>query len=84
MDDYELDDEPCPVCGKWEVRWRHCDVPYCDDGLIDLYEADEDPMWYDPGDTEVCRECAGTGIQRWCSACGWDKARCLKVEVNGQ
>lgn len=75
MDDYELDDRPCPKCGACPTHSRRCDEHGCDDGQIDLYEIDEDPMWHDPGDTAVCGECAGTGHQWWCPACGWDRAR---------
>lgn len=71
MDDYELDDDaPCPTCGEWKLRWRRCDQ--CDEGYNDLY--DEDPLWYDPDDQEACFECGATGIQRWCSGCGWTNA----------
>lgn len=70
MDDYEIEDEPCPACGAMEVRW--CDCGACEDGMIDRY--DEDPLWYDQGDYEPCEECGGFGILRWCRACGWDQA----------
>jgi hypothetical protein len=33
---------------------------------------DDDPLWYDPGDMEQCRECGGAGRIRWCSVCGYD------------
>lgn len=72
MDDYELDDDPCPTCGHSPTRYRDCDQIGCDDGLIDLYE--DDPVSYDPDDTEVCLECNGTGVQRFCSNCGWTNA----------
>lgn len=75
MDDYEFDERPCPACGHEPTHSRRCDEHGCDDGLIDLYEIDEDPLWYSPGDTEVCSACAGTGHQHWCPKCGWDKIR---------
>jgi hypothetical protein len=70
MDDYYEDDYdfPCPACNNPFTRWQHCNE--CDDGFIDLY--DEDPLWYDPGDSEPCRECSGTGMLCWCPDCGWD------------
>lgn len=67
MDD---SDESCPKCGHSPIRWKYCDVIGCDDGYIDLYE--EDPLWYDIDDTEMCSECRGTGTQRWCPSCGAD------------
>lgn len=78
--DYEFDDGPCPSCGKEALRYRHCDQIGCDDGEIDMYEFD-DPLWYSPGDTERCQDCGGTGIQRWCSACGWDNSG--RKRING-
>lgn len=74
MDEYELDEDPCPKCGADAVRFRRCHAVGCDDGLIDMYEFD-DPLWYSPGDYEPCEECAGTGVHRWCSACGYDLVR---------
>lgn len=69
MDDYQEDyDEKCPSCGHTPIRWRDCTNIHCDDGFIDLYE--DDPLWYDEGDLEVCPECNGTGIERWCPNCG--------------
>ena len=72
-DDYELDDEVCPRCGQCPTHSRDC--PECggEGYRDDLHE--EDPLWYDPGETETCRECAGTGIQRWCPKCGYDLQR---------
>lgn len=73
-DDYDLDDLPCPACGHWPTRSRNC--PNCDEGWIDRYE--EDPLWYSPGEEEMCQECSGTGLQRWCPECGadyWQAAR---------
>jgi hypothetical protein len=43
-------------------------VPGCDDGQIDGYE--EDPLWWDEGDTYTCSECRGYGYFMWCSKCG--------------
>jgi len=72
MDDYQDDyDEECPHCGNPFVRWRHCEQIGCEDGWIDMHEYD-DPLWYDEGETEMCPECHGTGIERWCPACGKD------------
>lgn len=47
----------CPVCGGpmvWEPCWNGCD-----EGYIDLYE--EDPLWYDEDDCELCQICEGEG-----------------------
>jgi hypothetical protein len=70
MDDYEIDDEPCPKCDSDYTHARRCNVLGCDDGWIDLYE--EEPMFYYEGDREMCSECHGTGQQRWCPKCGHD------------
>lgn len=71
--EYEIDpaDEACPHCGSDEIRWRHCEVIGCDDGYIDMHEYD-DPLWFDEGETEMCRECRGTGVEQWCPKCGQD------------
>ena len=68
-DDVELADEYCPKCGK-EAYWQRC--PSCGgEGYNDdLYELD--PLWYNPGDYEVCQECQGWGHFCWCRNCGWD------------
>lgn len=66
-EDVELD-EPCPRCGTSTLR-QPCHR--CDDGYItDLYE--EDPLWYDEDDIEVCDECRGYGNYWWCPRCGLD------------
>lgn len=67
LDDY---DDPCPNCGHTPTRSRDCTDIRCDGGYINLY--DEDPLWYDEDDYELCDECHGTGIQRWCPKCGED------------
>lgn len=70
MDDYQIDyDETCPKCKHSPIHWRHCNNYCCEDGWIDMYEYD-DPLWYDPGDVEMCLECRGTGIEKWCPNCG--------------
>lgn len=53
--DYE---EPaCPICGSTTL-WEDCDN--CGgEGTLDVYE--EDPLWYDEGDTVICDWCAGRG-----------------------
>lgn len=70
VDEYDIEEGPCPKCGHHELRSRSCVVIGCDDGWIDLYE--EDPLWFGPGDTEPCQECKATGIVRWCPNCGAD------------
>ena len=54
----DLDRYPCcPRCGM-ELDWTDCDA--CGgEGEFDAYE--DDPMWYDPGDTEPCHQCGGLG-----------------------
>lgn len=69
--DYETEYELCPKCGHDETRWRQCANLFCDDGYED--EHDSDPINYGPGERmNVCRECSGTGIERWCPSCGAD------------
>jgi hypothetical protein len=70
-DDWEFDDEACPKCGQEPTRARRCEVVGCDDGWIDMHEYD-DPLMFDPGETEMCDECHGTGWVRWCPKCGHD------------
>ena len=65
-EDYEL---PCPKCGHLPTRSRDCDAIGCDEGWIDMHEYD-DPLFFDPGEYEMCQECHGAGIERWCPACG--------------
>ena len=81
MDDYEFDDESCPKCGHYPTPARRCHVIGCEDGYIDLHEYD-DPLFFDEGETEMCRECWGTGWERWCPSCGYDlqRARLTKRE----
>lgn len=43
----------------------------CEDGWIDEYEFD--PINYAEGEFQTrCRDCSGTGIERWCPGCGTD------------
>lgn len=63
-------DTPCPHCSHEVTRWRDCDAVGCDDGEIDEYE--DDPLWFEPGDTSACEECDGTGTVCWCPKCGAD------------
>lgn len=47
----------CSICGglmAWEPCWNGCD-----EGYIDLYE--EDPLFYDEDDCELCQICEGRG-----------------------
>lgn len=63
--DYEVDfDDTCPACGAQRTHWRYCG--HCEDGYIDLGELD----WQDEGEYQLCLECYGTGIERWCPECG--------------
>jgi hypothetical protein len=65
--DYEDDELQCPKCGNF-TRSRDCDNLFCNDGFIDLHE--DDPLLFEEGEEEVCDECKGTGIIRWCPNCG--------------
>lgn len=47
----------CKVCGN-DLWWEECGA--CGgEGDYDLY--DEDPLYYDEGDTGPCPQCGGTG-----------------------
>lgn len=50
----------CPLC-SYEMEWERCTA--CDgDGEFDWETLQfEDPLWYQPGDTERCEECRGEG-----------------------
>lgn len=59
-DDYEF--VACPHCGA-EMDWEDCDQ--CGgEGTYDAYESD--PLWYSPGDTEMCELCGGSTGFWWC------------------
>ncbi len=67
-DDIEICDTACPSCGcdhTWTRICCHCNG----ESFYDLHE--DDPFWYDQGETEECRECAGTGSEHWCRECGY-------------
>lgn len=51
----------CDVCRCCEMDWEECWACGGDGttGPGELYE--EDPLWYDPGDFEDCRQCEGRG-----------------------
>ena len=71
-DDYELDyDIDCPRCEHAPTKVRDCDAIGCEDGFIDGH--DEDPINLAPGEVmEICHDCWGSGLQRWCPKCGFD------------
>ena len=71
MDDYEVEyDRPCQKCGNDFTHWRDC-LGFCEEGYHDLSE--EDPINYMPHEEyEMCRDCWGAGIERWCPKCGAD------------
>ena len=73
-DDFQLDYEICPRCGHYPTKSRACHVMGCEDGYIDMHEYN-DPLWYDEGETEMCRDCYGTGVEKWCPSCGLDLQR---------
>jgi predicted RNA-binding Zn-ribbon protein involved in translation (DUF1610 family) len=75
--DYEYDDTVCPQCGHTPTHIRRCTNLGCEDGWIDCY--DDDPMWYDEDDPEMCTECLGTGVERWCPKCGLDLRRAAQT-----
>lgn len=71
MDDYEVDDTPCPKCGNPNTHYRRCGNFGCEEGFID--EHDDDPINFAPGEEFMeCDECSGHGVERWCPKCGAD------------
>lgn len=54
---YPQQEPTCEICSQpmeWEDCWNGCD-----DGYLSLY--DEDPLFYDEDDQEVCDICDGKG-----------------------
>ena len=71
MDDYNINDTPCPKCGNGYTHDRPCQGMNCDDGYCDEYE--DDPINFAPGEEYTeCEECHGTGWEHWCPKCGYD------------
>lgn len=64
------EDEPsgpvCSHCGQ-DLDWEDCDL--CGgEGYFDWEDLQfEDPLWYQPGDTERCEQCSGKGGWWWCA-----------------
>lgn len=78
-DDIECHPDGCPSCGCDHTWTRTC-WDCNGDGFHDLYE--DDPLWYDQGDTEDCGQCDGTGTLHWCRACGYDFAAKRRICVD--
>lgn len=66
----EGDEPSCVVCGD-ELVWVECHMHDCEEGSYDAYE--EDPLWYNPGDREVCGECNGRGGWWFCDRCNTER-----------
>lgn len=80
---YEIDtDTSCPKCSHSPIHYRNCEQVGCDDGWIDMYEYD-DPLLFDPGESEPCSECRATGIEQWCPGCGANLSGILEPEGVG-
>lgn len=69
-EEWQYDDDVCPNCGACPTAWQECGECGGEGYRDDLY--DMDPLWYDPGDTEVCEWCNGHGCHKWCRECGYD------------
>ena len=75
MSDYEIDyDRTCPNCEGDRIHYRECINFHCVDGRHLLF--DEDPLYYMPGETKICEDCRGTGVEMWCPNCGADLSDC--------
>jgi hypothetical protein len=65
--DKEKDTWVCSIHGHTDYTgWVPC-WNGCDDGYFDAYE--DDPLWYDEGEMEVCSECGGQGGWTVCGQC---------------
>lgn len=78
LNPYEPDDcdaglPVCPDCG-WDAVWADCNE--CG-GAGELEVYDDDPMWYEPGDTEPCYQCGGDGGWWFCA-----NHNCKRVTVD--
>lgn len=67
-DEVYLSDDFCPNCDHILFRSECSDCG--GEGGHDGYE--EDPLWYDEGDTIPCDVCGGHGYHHWCPRCHWD------------
>lgn len=61
----------CPIHGDvgQNTGWVRCHAA-CEDGFFDAYE--EDPIFFRPGDVEICVECKGKGGFLVCGECNKD------------
>lgn len=71
-DETRESETPCPYCKAETTLVQDCwncfgKGQFDDDELLE-----EDPFWYEEGDTEPCDICHGSGISHWCQACGYD------------
>lgn len=74
-DDYELSDFYCPKCLQ-PLKTTECGE--CDEfGEIDEYE--EDPIYFEPGETRTCDHCFGEKHFFWC---GTKDCKVTKDEIN--
>lgn len=65
-----MDDLSCPRCGG-SATWEECSS--CGgDGYYDGYE--DDPLWYEPGEIEMCEQCDGRGGWWLCLGHCWHEA----------
>jgi hypothetical protein len=53
----DIEDDSCERCGEG-TDWEDC-YQCGGEGLHDDYE--DDPLWYEPGDTSTCDICEGKG-----------------------
>lgn len=68
----------CARCGS-SLEWISCE--HCGgEGMTELGELyEEDPLWYDPDDTEPCYQCGGEAAWPVClSSEDWCQAHPLK------
>jgi hypothetical protein len=71
-DDEEIDDLACPACGHHETRSRDCqecnEVNEVCDCIDDMCQGSGYCIHGDG--MSICRDCNGSGIERWCPKCG--------------
>ena len=74
--------EICPICGAEKSEWEDCWQIGCEDGWItDLYE--QDPLWYDEDDVEMCDVCNGKGGWWVCPNLPHPEAGTLQASAEG-
>lgn len=71
-------DAQCARCGS-DLDWEECNDCGGEGRTAPGELHEEDPLWYDPGDTRPCYSCGGKASWPWClSSPEWCNANPLK------